>query len=384
MGYLVQHGSQREGFVDRIYAAALDLELWPDVLEQFADMIGGASAALMWQDQITGEGSGLTARADPAMTEQFFGHYARINPLRRSADYVRRALPTWKPHIILDEDQIPKEALVRTEFYNDFFRVFDIHSTVSMGLALDGVVGGTVDVLRPKRRGAFTDDDLTLCAIMHPHFIRAFKLGRKFAAARNLGETMGQILDRSPHGLFILGADGRVRHLNRLAEQMIAAADGVKMIGGRLATTSSEATRRLDALVANAATVDGERRSGGSMALSSPGRRLPLSVLVAPVRSERLSVFGVAPAVVVCVTDLEAGVNLPEQRLRDLFGLSPAETRVALALFEGLDPRQAAERLGVSFYTVRGHLVRIFDKTGTAGQVDLARLMMRTIGVGVG
>ena len=84
---------------------------------------------------------------------------------------------------------------------------------------------------------------------------------------------------------------------------------------------------------------------------------------------------------VVCITDLEAGVNLPEQRLRDLFGLSPAETRVALALFEGLDPRHAAERLGVSFYTVRGHLVRIFDKTGTHGQADLARLMMRTIGL---
>ena len=71
-------------------------------------------------------------------------------------------------------------------------------------------------------------------------------------------------------------------------------------------------------------------------------------------------------------------------RLRDLFGLSPAEPRVALALFEGLDTREAAEQLGVSFHTVRGYLTRIFAKTQTSSQVDLARLMMRSIGAWVG
>ena len=87
MGHLVQQGSQREGFVDRIYEAALDLDLWPDVLEQFADMIGGGSAtAHVAGPDHQGGRAGLTARADPAMTEQFFGHYAQINPLRRSAD----------------------------------------------------------------------------------------------------------------------------------------------------------------------------------------------------------------------------------------------------------------------------------------------------------
>jgi len=373
-----------EHLVDRVYEAALDTDLWPGVLERFADMIGGNSAALLWQDQITGAGVGLVARADPALPEQFFGHYARINPLRRPVDVIRRTLRSWTPRIILDEDHLPKEAFVRTEFYNDFFRVFDIHSTMSMGLACEGVTGGTVDIMRPRRRGAFSADDLALCAALQPHFIRAFRLGRKFAASRDLGETMAQILDHAPHGLFILGADGRVRHLNPVAEQLIAENDGLTMVGRRLAATSSQTTRRLDVLIGNAGAADAERRSGGSMALPSPSRRLPLSVMVAPIRSERFSIFGVGPTVVVCVTDLEAGVSLPQQRLRDLFGLSAAESRIALALLEGLDPRRAAERLGVSFYTVRGHLVRIFDKTGTHGQVDLARLMMRTIGVGLG
>ncbi|MGI9168817.1 MAG: helix-turn-helix transcriptional regulator, partial [Caulobacteraceae bacterium] len=121
-----------------------------------------------------------------------------------------------------------------------------------------------------------------------------------------------------------------------------------------------------------------------SMALAAPPRRMPLSVSVTPARREYRSVFGGGPAAIVCVTDLEAQIALPEQRLHDLFGLSRAEARVASALFEGLDPRQAAERLGLSFHTVRGHLMRIFEKTGARGQVELARLMMRANGVGLG
>ena len=103
---------------------------------------------------------------------------------------------------------------------------------------------------------------------------------------------------------------------------------------------------------------------------------------VTPARSDYHSVFHSGPAVIVCVTDLDAKVSLPAQTLRDLFGLSGGEARVALALFDGLDPREAAERLGLSVYTVRGHLIRIFEKTGARGQVELARLMMRAAGIG--
>ncbi len=43
---------------------------------------------------------------------------------------------------------------------------------------------------------------------------------------------------------------------------------------------------------------------------------------------------------IVCVTDPDARLSLSEATLRDLFGLTPAETRVAIALFEGYDPRR--------------------------------------------
>jgi DNA-binding CsgD family transcriptional regulator len=120
------------------------------------------------------------------------------------------------------------------------------------------------------------------------------------------------------------------------------------------------------------------------MALTARDKDLPDSVTVAPARAERIDFFSRGPSVIVHITDLEAGVSLPEHRLRELFGLTPAEARVTVALFEGQTAQEAAESLGISFHTVRVHLGRIFEKTGAHRQTDLVRLIMRVVGVTAG
>ncbi len=61
--------------------------------------------------------------------------------------------------------------------------------------------------------------------------------------------------------------------------------------------------------------------------------------------------------------------------LRELFGLTPAETRVVQAWRDFGAPKQAALQIGVSEYTVRAQLKSILAKTGTRSQVELARLI---------
>ena len=65
-----------------------------------------------------------------------------------------------------------------------------------------------------------------------------------------------------------------------------------------------------------------------------------------------------------------------EQALRDLDDLTPAEARTARALLAGRAPREIADELRVSLGTVRTHLHRVFGKTGTASQADLASLLL--------
>ncbi len=185
------------------------------------------------------------------------------------------------------------------------------------------------------------------------------------------------MVERAAGAVALLDAGCRILHLNRAMRAFVDRRDGLMVAAGRLAAAEAPARARFEALIAQAASADPARRSGAVTALGGPNRRRPLSVTIAPFRSERHAVHGRGPSVIVCVTDLDAAVSVADERLKALFDLSPAELRVAHALFEGLSPREAAESLGVSFFTVRGHLARIREKTDTRGQTDLARLMMR-------
>lgn len=372
--------------LDLVYDTALDPSLWIPLMERLADMSGGAGG---WLSQLsTEDGSGCgpddpMSRVDPAWPGRYNAHYARRNPLHRvgdAAEFTRR----WTPSVLTDEDLLAKDELVRTEFYNDFWRPQDIHAALMVRLATRGVQAITLNISRPRSRGEFSRRDIEVIRRYQPHLIRAYHLGRRVAATRQLAGDVASLLDRSAHGLFVLADDGRVLLVNRAGAALTAEPGGLRISGGRLGAAGASDARRLQALIGAAGTTDGERRSGGSMALATPSRRLPLSVTVAPISAERLGAFRSGPSVLVCVTDLEAGVSLPEQTLRDLFGLTRAETRLALALFEGLTPGEAAARFGLSPHTIRVQLRQVFVKTGTGRQAELARLMMRAVGVDIG
>jgi DNA-binding CsgD family transcriptional regulator len=164
---------------------------------------------------------------------------------------------------------------------------------------------------------------------------------------------------------------------------MIRRASGLRVVNGRLSAVDETAKRRLEVLIGKAGASDPESRSGGSMAAPVPDRRLPLSLLVVPVRTDKHAVFS-PPGVMVCATDLERGLNVPAERLRVLFGLTAAESRVALALFEGADIAAAAAGLAIAPNTAKVHLAHIFDKTGTNRQGALIKLITRCVQDGLG
>jgi DNA-binding CsgD family transcriptional regulator len=70
---------------------------------------------------------------------------------------------------------------------------------------------------------------------------------------------------------------------------------------------------------------------------------------------------------------------MPEAALRDLFGLSPSEARLAVRLARGDALAGAAEDLGLTYATVRAQLVAIFRKTHTNRQGELVHLLLSSV-----
>jgi DNA-binding CsgD family transcriptional regulator len=365
--------------LDEIYSTAIEPERWPTVMQQLADRITGSSAWLVQVSFVDGSGARFddaSVRIDPVWKTEFIDHYGACNPLNIVQNPARFA-SGWRPRVLTDEDWMAKEDLVRTEYYNDYMKPHGTHSAMMVRLAIEGVTTVSLNFGRAKRHGQFTSADIETINRYHPHLLRAFGMGQKLLNLRRLQMEMADSLDLSPHAMALLDGTGRVRRLNKAAEQMVRRGSVLRVRDGQLQANTPAATARLQGLIAAAASPDAQQRTGGSMGFAAADRSTPFSVTVTPILTDAFAMFSDRPSVLVCVTDLEASTPLPERPLRDLFGLTAAETRLALALFDGASPNEAAERFGVSRHTVHSQLAQVFLKTDTRRQSELLRLLSR-------
>jgi DNA-binding CsgD family transcriptional regulator/PAS domain-containing protein len=303
-------------------------------------------------------------------------HYAALNPFIGPPTSPPNDEP-WERRIVTDQDWLPKSDLMQTEFYNDFMRPQGVHSAMIVPLTVRRPYACALTVNRTEGRGDFTRDELARARRLRPHIRRAFDLADKLAGAGIVSAQASATLDLSPYGLIILNSAGRVLRTNRKADALLASRAAVLLSHGRLSTHDATAARRLEALIALAASHDPELRRGGGMMLRAKASGAPLSVTVTPSRSEALAVFNHGPTVIVCISDLGAKLDISAPELRELLGISAAEARVALALMDGGSAREIAASLGLSFHTVRHHLQALLDQTGARDKADLVALLTR-------
>ena len=99
-------------------------------------------------------------------------------------------------------------------------------------------------------------------------------------------------------------------------------------------------------------------------------------MLITPGRSLPFDVPNPVTAIVI-VNAPARHVHPPQEILQSLFGLTPAETRLALLVGDGYALREIGEMIGVSSNTLKTQLASIFRKTGTSRQAQVVRLMLQ-------
>ena len=107
--------------------------------------------------------------------------------------------------------------------------------------------------------------------------------------------------------------------------------------------------------------------------LPASGRQLDVTVVPAP---EHNQVAGNEHYALVFLSDPAEKPASRTDMMRELYGLTPTECRLADLLLESLDVREAAERLRITLETTRFHVKRVLSKTGARRQAELMRLMM--------
>jgi DNA-binding CsgD family transcriptional regulator len=180
-------------------------------------------------------------------------------------------------------------------------------------------------------------------------------------------------LDQLAAGVIISDGDGRVVEMNRAAEHVLRRDDGLTVRQGKLCALrvfDHDKLARFIAVAAHGKTPAAVAR----MLVGRRGGRVGYMLTVAPLGVE-LAVYE-RPLAMILVADPDARTP-SERELAEFFGLSPAESRLAMALLAGKTLRDIAAASGVQITTVRTQLGSILQKVGVTRQSELIRILSR-------
>ena len=351
--------------IEHIYEALLDDAAFDALPARLADMVGARSAT--FQTVVGGAPVHIASHYFSAE----MGAYYMANGIG--------AVDTWNSVVIekglanravASDDIMTRQDFERGAFYNDFFRRFGDDTGISLGAIIqtrDGHVG--LGLHRALTDAAYGDEARCALQAALPHLRRLAEARTLLTAADVRQRDAEAMLHGQAAPVLLTDGAGRVLFANAAAETLLDGADGLTSRLGVLRAVGPQAARLETAIARAASAVP----TADAILVVRPSGAAALRVVVSPHRAP-----GALPGrALILIEDPAAGDDGVHGRLRQMFGLSPAEADLAVRLAEGRTPAEIAEARRVLPSTVRTQLNSLMAKTGARRQSDLVAIVAR-------
>lgn len=346
--------------------AVLDPSKWIEVCDRLATFIGGVGAVIA-SEALEYQLPDLVV-ASPSL-EGFMTAVFRDGWVNRN--YRRRAIPIIKERGFATDHDIADERTLRTEpFYADLMASHKLGVYVGLNL----VTTSHTYIASIHRSASAPPPD--------EHLFDRIQVGRPIvSAAARASAAVGalklegwkDLATDGTRGIFVLDPLGRVIDRNAASEALIGST--VELSHQQLRLHDLRGNQQLARLIDIACLADERVALPRPVFTAPPGQggmmfeavRLPAS----------LRYFHSLAAALIIVRPVEDKRNDLGAALRQHAGLTTAEVKIALALFEGQSPADYAQRAGLSIGTVRQQIKSVYRKTGTGRQNELSALIRR-------
>ncbi len=183
--------------------------------------------------------------------------------------------------------------------------------------------------------------------------------------------ALPKALDAIPHGVLVVGADLRVRYLNRSARDTLSRNRGIELRNDILTINDKQLDQRFKELVqlASAKARLGQEQASGAMFVRAPMSREQVELIVAPVPASGSTEVDVQ--ILVYLFDTSSPRQVSFDVLTGLYGLTHTEAKLVQFMTNGMTLDEAADELEISVNTARTHLKHVFHKTGINRQTEL-------------
>jgi DNA-binding CsgD family transcriptional regulator len=365
---------QLASFIDRIYAAVEQPELWPHVIGEVGQLIGGRNnfwsgnpSDYQFQQNPTAweagcHGTFLLSRADLRALDQYAVEFEKL--IVRFLSLVFLSI-LWSQNDVGAREALGARMVRRYLLGREASRR-DGHSARRLIAAM--WEEGRMFELR----------HLEYMQLLAPHLDRAVRLQMHLNLVRLRSELVSGALDRLTVGVILVDQAGSLMWHNRRAAEIANDTQVLSFSGARLVGRNAAITQSVRELIVR--TVD--QGVAGLLPIARDDSK-PLLLFASPLKPDGMndllperseSGYGV-----VFISDPDRSDNLSVESLRDAFDLTYREAQTAIAVAHGHGLKTAARAMGVAPTTARSQLQQVFAKTGTSHQAELAALVHRTL-----
>lgn len=238
---------------------------------------------------------------------------------------------------------------------------------------------GTFELHTPPTRELVGPNELAIVALLNPHMRRAATIGDLLEMRSLATSAFEATLEALSAAVVLVDANSRILYSNKSARNMFSVGEPVLSQRGVLTAREFNATAAIKDAIARAALDESELGYGG---IGVPVRSRDLQTAfhsVAHVLPLKLGILrpGLSQGAVaaVFITPSADSALPPFEALAALYDLTPTESRVLIEIASGKNRAACATALGIADSTVKTHLARVFEKTRTSEQPELARLV---------
>jgi DNA-binding CsgD family transcriptional regulator len=350
----------------RLGDAVVDPRVWPQILGEISNAVGAVGAALLQSDVRTPDIPRTEA------VDEVFDLYFREGWHTRDIR-AERGVPLLLggQQAVIDQDILTPDEIRRSDYYQELLAPSGLGWWAVIGFRAESAHWG-LSIQRSIQQGPFAEEDRRVLAQIANRLTETATLSTAMGRIVLSGMTNALGLLKQP--AIALDRSGLVLDFNAPAEQMFNG--DLRVRNRRLELSDRQAALNFDVFVQRLRMVaEGAALPIAPIVVRRASQR-PLLLRILPVDGAARSPFVGASALLV-FSDLHSKAGLCVTLLSQVFGLSPAEARLAAVLAEGLSTEQAARKLGVAKATVRSQLKSVFSKTETHRQSELVALLSR-------
>lgn len=360
------------GLADKFQAAGVSGTGWYEALADLAHATGSQHGQLICIGDDATVPIDILTDIDPAFHDAFVadgGGDPKVNPR------VRAGMKAPLLDVLAECDFISPEEYKRDRHYQEFVLPHNVPFICLSTLdRAPGMLTGLA-VIRNERQGHISEPERAIFASLAPHVRAAVRT--QAALEGNGAALLAGAMEALSMPAFVCDRTGTVRELTPAAEQLATANRGLQLKEGRLRAALASDARELEDAIGAAAI--GQARPGAPLMRTVIVRNgehdlapMVLDVIALPPQSTE---FSFMPRVLVVARGSKAASERKAAILQTAYGMTSAESDIALQLCSGKSPEIIAAARKVAVGTVRAQIKALLAKAGAKRQIELvARL----------